>query len=74
MPLTTSSVSPEPKRPAEPTKASPKRSDLAPAGESGNPAVQHLLAQRQTAVLNDDQVAIATIDKTLHEEHGVSAG
>ena len=38
-----------------------------PAGESSDPAVHKLLADRQTAQLNDDQDAVKEIDRQLAE-------
>jgi hypothetical protein len=43
-----------------------------PAGESSDPQVQKLLADRQTAVANGDAEAVKVIDKQL-SELGVSA-
>lgn len=38
---------------------------LAPASESGDPAVHQILAERQTAAMNSDEGAIAAADSAL---------
>lgn len=40
-------------------------SQVGSAAESGDPAVQQLLAQRQTAEMNGDRDALADVDKQL---------
>jgi hypothetical protein len=47
--------------------AAPSAPPLARAGESGDPAVHQLLAERQTALINGDAVAIAEVDRRLAE-------
>ncbi len=49
----------------------PVKPALASAAESSNPAVHALLAQRQTAVLNENMEAVAEIDKKLRDDFGV---
>lgn len=43
----------------------PKAVELAPAAASGDPAIQQLLAERQTAWMNKDDAAAAALDKAL---------
>ena len=38
---------------------------LGRAGESGDPAVHQLLAERQSALINQDEQAIADVDRRL---------
>lgn len=53
-------------RPPRPTPALAK-AQLAPASESSDPAVHQLLAERQTAISNDDADAVRTINARLAE-------
>lgn len=54
-----------PPKPPDPKPAPP--SALAPAAESTDPAVQHLIAERASAVLNGDDAAAKAIDERLAE-------
>jgi hypothetical protein len=59
------------KKPVEkPAEEKPKAAAKAPLGvaaESGDPAVQDLLAQRAGAESNGDEKAVAAVDKALAE-------
>lgn len=50
---------------AAPNVSTAPQSEVGRASESGDPAVQQLLAQRQTAELNGDREQLADIDKQL---------
>ncbi len=52
---------------AEAKKMAPAKREpvLRPAGESSDPTVHQLLAERQTAVINGDADAAATVDGKL---------
>lgn len=87
MPMTTSNVPhlrehttvADAKQKTEAPKAEPRRAGLARAGESGDPAVQKLLAERETHVMNTQpdpsfaaqreaaEKAIKNIDEKLAE-------
>lgn len=49
----------------EPNVSTAPQSEVGRASESGDPAVQQLLAQRQTAELNGDRDALDDVDKQL---------
>jgi hypothetical protein len=49
----------------EPKASTAPQPEAGRASESGDPAVQQLLAQRQTAELNDDHDLLADIDEQL---------
>lgn len=53
-------------RPPRPAPA-PVKAQLAPASESSDPAVHQLLAERQTALSNDDADAVRGINARLAE-------
>lgn len=53
-------------KPAEKAKAEPKPR-LVNAGESGDPDVHRLLAERNTAASNEDEAAVKAVDKQLAE-------
>jgi hypothetical protein len=55
---------PEEKKP-DPKPAAPAKAPLGSAGESSDPAVHQLLAERQTAESNGDDKASEAIDKQL---------
>jgi hypothetical protein len=52
-------------KPAEPKASTAPQSEVSRASESGDPAVQQLLAQRQAAAMNEDEELLADIDKQL---------
>jgi hypothetical protein len=52
---------------ADQKKPEPKAPALAPAGASGDPAVQWLLAERLTWVSVDDKNKVAEMDRRLAE-------
>jgi hypothetical protein len=47
--------------------AAPSPPPLGRAGESGDPVVHQLLAERQTALINGDAAGIADADRRLAE-------
>ena len=49
----------------EPNVSTAPQSEVGRASESGDPAVQQLLAQRQGAAMNEDDKLLADIDKQL---------
>jgi hypothetical protein len=57
------STRPDSKATAQVSTAPP--SEVGRASESGDPAVQQLLAQRQTAELNEDREQLDAVDKQL---------
>jgi hypothetical protein len=79
MALTTSSTSPDPKKPdakpdpdAKPEADKPEaetKSKVTPVYAAGatDPAVQQLVAEQQTAISNGDDDAITEINKKLNE-------
>lgn len=61
MPLTSEPTKPEPKKPPAPRRV------LARASESGDPAVHQLMAELQTAQMNDDGERAAALAAQLAE-------
>lgn len=57
----------KPTQKPEPTNPTPSGKRLAPASESGDPAVHQLLAQKQAAQMNDDADELKRISKELAE-------
>lgn len=51
-------------KPEQPAAKAPA-ADLPPAAESSDPAVQQILAERQTAELNGDKAAVEDADRRL---------
>lgn len=47
---------------------------LQPAAESGDGAVQDLLAQREIHLRNSDSTAAAAVDTVLADQYGVTVG
>jgi hypothetical protein len=66
MALTTSSTTPDPKKAAD-AKAANKPVEPVSAPGASDPAVLQLLADQATAVANEDNDAIAEINKKLNE-------
>jgi hypothetical protein len=52
-------------KPAAEQKAAPAAKPLQSAAASGDPAVHQLLAERQTAQMNEDADAVRDFDKRL---------
>jgi hypothetical protein len=73
MALTTSSISPDPKKPDKPEPAdkpaAETKSKVKPVYAAGatDPAVMQLVAEQQTAISNGDDDAIAEINKKLND-------